>query len=56
MVLTAEEAEAVIKTIWIKDFKKGSILLEEGQVAKEGYFILKGCIRKYKVIDGEEKT
>jgi CRP-like cAMP-binding protein len=36
--------------------KKGTILLKEGQRSKESYFVLKGCIRAYYVIDGEEKT
>lgn len=40
----------------IRSVKKGTILLKEGQRSKESYFVLKGCIRAYYVIDGEEKT
>lgn len=54
--LTKDETEAVLNSIEIRDFKKGSILLREGQISKEGYFVLKGCIRKYSIIEGEEQT
>lgn len=36
--------------------KKGSILLQQGQCSTESYFVLKGCIRSYYIVDGEEKT
>jgi len=36
--------------------KKGAILLKEGQKTKDSYFVLKGCIRVYYIIEGEEKT
>lgn len=36
--------------------KKGSILLKEGQKTRENIFVLKGMIRVYYVIQGEEKT
>lgn len=39
-----------------RSVKKGSILLKEGQKTKESYFVLKGCIRTYYVLDSEEKT
>lgn len=56
MPLSEAEAEAVAKTIKVKSFRKGTILLKEGQVAKLCYFVLKGCIRQYYLVDGEEKT
>lgn len=56
MSLTDEEAKAISETINIQEFKKGTVLLEEGQVSREGYFILKGCIRNYKIVDGNERT
>ena len=34
----------------------GTVLLQEGQYSKDGYFVLKGYLRSYYVIDGEEKT
>ncbi len=54
--LSEAEAEAVLKIIKVKSFKKGTILLKEGQVAKLCYFVLKGCIRQYFLVDGEERT
>jgi hypothetical protein len=54
--LTEEEKNAIISLDLFRSVKKGTILLEEGQKSKDEYFVLKGCIRKYYVIDGEEKT
>lgn len=31
-------------------------MLKEGEFSKDGYFVLKGCIRNYYIIEGEEKT
>jgi CRP-like cAMP-binding protein len=39
-----------------KSFTKGSIILNKGQITDDSYFVLKGCIRCYYEIDGEEKT
>ena len=39
-----------------RSIKKGTTLLKEGQKSQDEYFILKGCIRKYYIINGEEKT
>ena len=36
--------------------KKGQVLLKEGDFSTQGYFVLKGCVRSYYIIDGEEKT
>lgn len=30
--------------------------MKEGENFKDGYFVLKGCLRTYYMIDGEEKT
>lgn len=56
VILTDEEKEAIIDLAFFKSFKKGTILLKEGQLSKNGYFVVKGCIRCYYIIDGEEKT
>jgi CRP-like cAMP-binding protein len=39
-----------------KIFKKRENIVEEGQVSKHIYFIIKGSMRQYHIIDGEEKT
>lgn len=54
--LTEEEKNAIISLDLFRSVKKGTILLKEGQRSKDGYFILKGCIRKYYIKNGEEKT
>lgn len=40
----------------IHTLKKGKVFLQEGQYSRESYIILKGCIRTYYIINGEEKT
>ena len=54
--LTEDEKNTILSLDLFRTVKKGTILLKEGQKSKEEYFVLKGCIRKYYVIDGEEKT
>lgn len=56
MPLSQEEIEAIVETMTIKEYKKGTILLREGQVSTEVYFVLEGCVRQYFLVDGEEKT
>lgn len=54
--LTEEEENAITSLDLFRSVKKGTVLLKEGQKSQEEYFVLKGCIRKYYIIDGEEKT
>jgi CRP-like cAMP-binding protein len=54
--LTKEEQNAIVSLDIFRSFKKGTTLLKEGQKSKESYFVLKGCIRTYYVLEGEEKT
>lgn len=56
VTLTEEEKNAIISLDLFRTLKKGTILLKEGQYSKESYFVLKGCIRTFYLIDGEEKT
>jgi CRP-like cAMP-binding protein len=56
VILTEEEKNAIISLDIFRTVKKGTTLLKEGQRSQDSYFVLKGCIRKYYVIDGEEKT
>lgn len=52
----SEELEKIIReTSSIKHIKKGTLLLKEGAISNECFFILKGCLKKYYMIDGEEK-
>jgi CRP-like cAMP-binding protein len=54
--LTEDEKNAILCLNLFRSVKKGMPLLKEGQRSKDSYFVLKGCIRKYYIIDGEEKT
>lgn len=54
--LTEEEKEAIASLDLFRTEKKGTALLKEGQKSKESYFVLKGCIRTYYVVEGDEKT
>ncbi len=54
--LTEEEKNAIVSLDIFHSVKKGTTLLQEGQNSKNSYFVLKGCIRTYYIIDGEEKT
>ena len=54
--ITEELEEELSKIEFIKRFEIGTILLEEGRISNECFFIIKGCIRSYYLKDGEEKT
>lgn len=54
--LTEDEVKIIIELNLVRKFKKGSILLREGEVSKVCYMVLCGCVRSYYLVDGEEKT
>jgi CRP-like cAMP-binding protein len=54
--LDEREEEAISSKILIKDYQAGDILLKEGMISKVSYFNLKGCVRLFYLVDGEEKT
>jgi CRP-like cAMP-binding protein len=54
--LTEDEKNAILSLDLFRSVKKGTTILKEGQESKNSYFVLKGCIRTYYIIDGEEKT
>ena len=54
--ITKELEEELGKIEFIKCFGKETILLEEGKISNECFFIIKGCIRSYYLKDGDEKT
>lgn len=56
ILLTKEEKQIIKDLSLIKEYKKGTVLLKEGNLSNENYFILKGCLRSYYVIDDKEKT
>ena len=54
--LSEDEKNAIVSLNIFRTLKKGTVLLKEGQYSVDGYFVLKGCIRVFYIIDGEEKT
>ncbi|MDR0230499.1 MAG: Crp/Fnr family transcriptional regulator [Dysgonamonadaceae bacterium] len=56
MPLSDEEKQVIIDLDIFSIVKKGTILLKEGQMSNKSFFVLKGCLRIYYIIDGEEKT
>lgn len=56
IIITEKEKNALLSLNLFHSVKKGTILLKEGQKSEGNYFVLKGCIRVYYIIDGEEKT
>ncbi|MGL5888918.1 MAG: Crp/Fnr family transcriptional regulator [Bacteroidia bacterium] len=55
-ILTDEEIQLIVENTNIREFSKGSFLLREGEVSTNCHLVLKGCIRDFFIIDGEEKT
>jgi len=54
--ITKELENELIKIAFIQHYRKGTILLREGDFTNNCYFVIKGCIRSYYIKDGEEKT
>ncbi|GGF61885.1 Crp/Fnr family transcriptional regulator [Wenyingzhuangia marina] len=54
--LTPEEVDIIVDNTVLKKSKKGEYLLREGEVSKECYAVVQGCIREFIIKDGVEKT
>ncbi|SYX86853.1 Crp/Fnr family transcriptional regulator [Paenibacillus alvei] len=55
--LTEEEQRAVLEDIHLEEYKKGTVLLRQGDVPTNCYFVLKGCVRQYLIHEsGKEVT
>ncbi len=53
----SEEELAVINSLnMFRVYNKGTVLLKEGQFSKTSYYLIKGCLRSYYLINGEEKV
>ncbi len=51
-----KELDMLISMIPVQQFKKGRILLKEGEISSKSFFNIKGCVRLYYLVDGVEKT
>ncbi len=54
--LSEDEKNEIVSLNIFRTIKKGTLLLKESHYSNEGYFVLKGGIRTYYIINGEEKT
>ncbi|MDM5186855.1 Crp/Fnr family transcriptional regulator [Bacillus sp. DX4.1] len=55
--LNEEEQQAIVEDVKIEEYKKGTILLRQGDVPTKCYFVLKGCVRQYSIDEtGKEVT
>lgn len=54
--LTDEDRHLFMSLDLFREVKKGSSLLNEGEYAKESYFVIQGCLRSFYLREGEEKT
>lgn len=54
--LSEEEIASITEGMDVKTYPKGTVLLREDEVANLTYFVMKGCVRQYYLVDGEERT
>jgi CRP-like cAMP-binding protein len=54
--LTDKEIKDIADNIPVQTFTKGTILLKEGDTADKCFFVLKGCVRQYHLVEDEEQT
>jgi CRP-like cAMP-binding protein len=47
--LNEEEQQDIVEGILIEEFKKGTVLLRQGDVPTKCFFVLKGCVRQYSI-------
>lgn len=55
-ILTSDEVDLIVEKTIVDEFKKGCILLKEGQRPTKCYMVVEGCVREYMIKDGEEIT
>lgn len=54
--LTEAEKQGILTAFPVKTIEKDTVLLKEGEIAKNAFFVIKGCVRKYSIQNGEEIT
>lgn len=54
--LNEQDIDFLYKVLSVKSFKKGTILLSEGQISTAFYFNLTGFVRLFYLKNGEERT
>lgn len=56
MPLSDTERQALVELDIFHQYPKGTVLLSAGERSRCAYFVLKGCLRAYRVVDGAERT
>ncbi|MGN7890535.1 Crp/Fnr family transcriptional regulator [Bacillus sp. 22475] len=55
--LSEEEQQIILSELQIEEYKKGTVLLRQGNVPLKCYFVLKGCVRQHSIDEaGKEVT
>lgn len=55
--LSESEYEEIVKELVLKEYSRGTVLIEQGDIPKNCYFVLKGIVRSYSVDEeGREIT
>ncbi|WP_395761341.1 Crp/Fnr family transcriptional regulator [Bacillus sp. 3G2] len=55
--LSEEEQHMILSELQIEEYKKGTVLLRQGDVPSKCYFVLQGCIRQHCIDEtGKEVT
>ncbi|OOR12911.1 cyclic nucleotide-binding protein [Bacillus cereus] len=55
--LSEEQQRIIVEELQIEEYKKGTVLLGQGDVPSKCYFVLKGCVRQHCIDEsGKEVT
>lgn len=55
-LLSEQEQDLIAEQLHVEKIKKGVVLLNQGEISTQCYFILKGCIRQFCLIDNGDST
>lgn len=55
-ILSKEDRISLANELDVRTWSKTEIIQQEGRVPKHCFFVLGGCVRQYKFLDGDEKT
>ena len=56
ILLTEEEAEFARNHFVIKKYSKNEVFFKEGNIARNIYFVIEGCVRLFYSVEGNERT
>lgn len=54
--LSKEENALLGELMVTREVSKGTVLVRQGEVCQECFFVLKGCLRQYRLVDGVEHS